>query len=99
LKFDSNFIPPPEIRRIMKNIMIIATKDCNHRFMLEEQLKELGTSCKIKCIDDDISLIEKYEIHYSPNLVVDGRVVFRGTPEKPLPTTAELRAICEGKPN
>ncbi len=80
----------------MKNIMIIATKNCNHRYMLEEQLKELGTSCTVKCIDDDTSLIEKYEVHHSPNIVIDGRVVFRGTPEKPLPTIVELKAICAG---
>ena len=80
----------------MKNVIIIATKDCNHRYMLEEQLKELGTSCNVQCVDDDVSLIEKYDIHHSPNMVIDGMVVFRGTPEKPLPTMAELRAICGG---
>ena len=81
----------------MKKILIIATRDCNHRHMLEEQLRELGTACTVKCIDDDVSLIEKYEVYHSPNIVIDGKVVFRGTPEKPLPTIGELKAICEVK--
>ncbi len=72
------------------NVVIIATKNCNHRPMLEKNLQSLGVSYSVQFVDDYPELIPKYDIRRSPNLVVDEQVVFRPGTGKTLPTPAEL---------
>ena len=78
----------------MKNVLIIATKDCQQRHILKEHLKEIGVRCTVKCVDDDPELIKKYGITNAPNIIIDGEVVFRGQSDQHLPSLAELREMC-----
>lgn len=77
------------------NVIILATKDCSHRPILENYLRKLKTQYSVRFFDDEPELIELYNIHLSPNVVVDEKVVFRATPDKRLPSESELQQYVE----
>ena len=62
------------------NVKIIATRACSHRPNLERELHELGVSYQLLFAEDQPELAERLNIRHSPNLVIDGAVVFRGQP-------------------
>jgi predicted thioredoxin/glutaredoxin len=78
-------------QEIIMEVLIIATRNCNHRPILEEQLRELGVPFTVRFLDDNPELIEEFNFHHSPNLVIDGEVIFRTAPERSLPTGTELK--------
>ena len=74
-------------------VQIIATHECRHRLDLERELLELGIPFALVFAEDDEDLVRRYQIRHSPNLVVDGVVVFRG-----LPTEGQLRDLFTKPP-
>ncbi len=76
-------------------VVIIATKNCNHRPILEEHLKQLSVSFDTRFFDDEPELVKKYNLHHSPNLVLNDKVVFHAEPNKSLPSDSELRRILD----
>lgn len=75
------------------DILILATKNCNHRPLLEEQLKKMGISYEVRLVEEHPELVEKYRAHSSPIIIVDGEVVFRGDGDQPIPTEGELKSL------
>lgn len=73
------------------NVLILATKSCSHRSILEKGLQDLGLNYQVKYVEDDPEAMEKYQIHNSPNLIVNDTIVFRASPTKSLPSDAELK--------
>ena len=63
-------------------IIIAATKTCNHRPILEEQLKDAGLQHEVMYFEDHPELMETYQLKTSPLLIVDDKVVSVGLPEK-----------------
>lgn len=72
------------------DVLILATKNCNHRPILEKQLNKMGVSYRVVYFDDYPHLIRKFSVHHSPNLVINGKPVFKAKPGKSLPTEEEL---------
>ena len=70
------------------DVKIIATKDCSHCKNFSKELNDLGIAHTVLNAEDEQELCQKLAIRHSPNLVVDGEVVFRRQP-----TEAELRAF------
>ncbi|MDX5374360.1 MAG: thioredoxin family protein [Gammaproteobacteria bacterium] len=68
-------------------VKIIATRDCNHRPNLERELNALDIPYQLVFAEDQPDEAQRLGIRHSPNLVVDGEVVFRR-----LPSEAELQA-------
>lgn len=68
------------------NVQIIATKGCSHCKNLSKSLADLGIEHTVLLAEEEIELCQKLAIRHSPNLVVDGEVIFRRQP-----TEAELR--------
>lgn len=68
------------------DVMIIATKGCSHCTNLSKELDDLGVEHKLVFAEDEPELCQTLAIRHSPNLVVDGEVVFRRQP-----TEHELR--------
>ena len=69
-------------------VQIIATHECRHRLDLERELLELGIPFDLAFVEDNEDLVRRYQIRHSPNLVVDGVVIFRGQP-----TEGQLRDL------
>ncbi len=61
-------------------IIIAATKACNHRPILEEQLKDAGLKYEVMYFEDHPELVETYQIKTSPLFIVDDEVVSVGLP-------------------
>ena len=68
------------------NVLIMATKDCSHSKNFSRELDDIGIEHHVIYCDDEPALVKKYGIRHSPNLIVNGEVVFRRQP-----TEAELR--------
>lgn len=74
------------------DIFIIATQSCSHCTNLKHELSDLGVDCEVKYAEENPKLVEQYQIRHSPNLIVNGEVVFRRQP-----TEAELKKLFESK--
>ena len=70
------------------NVMIMATKDCSHCKNLSKELEDIGIEHNVIYCEEVPDLVKKYSIRHSPNLIVDGEVVFRKQP-----TEDELKAL------
>lgn len=62
------------------DVMIVATRDCVHCPDLARELEALGIDYRVVFVEDDPELARRLAIRHSPNLVVDGKVVFRDMP-------------------
>jgi len=71
-------------------IIIVATKTCNHRPLLEEELKDVGLEYKVLFYEDHPEIIEKYNVKTSPLLICDGEIVSEGMPEH-----GKILELCE----
>ncbi|MGM0621069.1 MAG: rhodanese-like domain-containing protein [Bacteroidota bacterium] len=61
-------------------IIIAATKACQHRPILEEQLKDAGLPYEVMFFEDHPEMIEKYHLKTSPLFIVNDKVVSVGLP-------------------
>jgi|GEM_PF-260653 len=61
-------------------IIIAATKTCNHRPILEEQLQDAGLPYEVMFFENHPEMIEKYHLKTSPLLIVNDKVVSVGLP-------------------
>ncbi len=68
------------------DVAIVATRDCAHYSGVAKALEALGIDYRVVFVEDDPDLARRLGIRHSPNLVVDGKVVFRHPP-----TEEELR--------
>jgi glutaredoxin len=59
------------------NILILATKDCSHCRNFSRELDDIGIKHSVLYCDDEPELVQRYNIRHSPNLIVDGEVIFR----------------------
>lgn len=73
------------------DILILATKGCSHRTLLEKGLQDLNVNYQVRYVEDDPEAMNKYQIHNSPNLIVNNEIVFRASPLKSLPSDSELK--------
>jgi len=58
--------------------------------MLEEELKKIGIPYSIRYVEDDTAFEKKYDLKKSPNILVDGELVFTG-----MPSISDLREYFE----
>jgi len=70
------------------DVLIVATKSCTHCNNMSKELNDIGVTHRIVYAEDDAELCQQLEIRHSPNLVIDGEVIFRKQP-----TEAELRTV------
>lgn len=61
-------------------IIIAATKTCQHRPILEEQLQDAGLPYDVMFFEDHPEMIEKYHLKTSPLFIVNDKVVSVGLP-------------------
>ena len=52
---------------------------------LEKELEQSQISYRVYFVEDCADLVQKFEIHHSPNLVVDDQVVFGKQPTEEEP--------------
>ena len=62
-------------------IELAVTRSCHHRPILEAELKKMGLPYSIRYLEDDAELQQKFRLRGSPNVLVNGELVFRGMPD------------------
>ena len=58
-------------------MIILATKSCSHRHILENRLNEMQIPYSVQYFEDYPKLFEQHNLLSSPNIMVDDVVVFR----------------------
>jgi len=61
-------------------VELAVTRSCHHRSILEAELKKLGIPYSVRYLEDDLEMQKKYGLKGSPNILVDGELLFRGMP-------------------
>ncbi len=69
-------------------VVVLATRGCSHCKNMSKELDDLEIHHNILYVEDEPELCRKLNIRHSPNLIVDGEVVFRRQP-----TEQELKAL------
>jgi len=64
------------------DVVIIATKACSHCQNMTKELQNLGIEHRILYAEEEPDLCSSLDIRHSPNLVVDGKVIFRCQPSE-----------------
>jgi len=59
------------------DIMIIATKGCSHCQNFSRELDDIGIEHRLTYAEEEPELCQSLAIRHSPNLIVDGEVIFR----------------------
>ncbi len=62
-------------------ILIVATKTCNHRPLLEKVLQEAWLPYNVMYFEDHPEIFEKYQLKHSPLLIIDEKVESVGMPK------------------
>ena len=74
------------------NVELAVTRSCHHCPIIEVELKRLGVPYSIRYVEEDETLQKKHNLKGSPNILVDGKLVFRG-----MPAVSDLRAYFKKK--
>ncbi len=73
-------------------VVLLATRECPHLFLLKRCLNEMGVKYTSKLSDENPEYFEKFEVRCSPTIIVDGKVVYRG-----MPTPLKLRSLMRAR--
>ncbi|SDD89792.1 Rhodanese-related sulfurtransferase [Pricia antarctica] len=78
-------------------ILIAATKTCQHRPSLEKVLQGAWLPYKVNYFEDHPEIFEKYQLKHSPLLIIDEKVASAGMPEIDIinDLKAKIRDISE----
>ncbi len=79
------------------NVKIIATQNCSQRHVLQKRFKKMNVPIITLFIDENPELIQEYDVIESPNIVINGDVVYRADTGKPLPTIPVLWRLLDKK--
>ena len=62
-------------------ILIFVTRSCHHCSLIEAELKARDLYYEIRYVEDNPELAAQYGVKQSPNLIVNGELIYRGMPE------------------
>jgi predicted thioredoxin/glutaredoxin len=71
-------------------IIIAATKSCNHRPILEQELKDVGINYELKFYEEHPEIFEKFNLKTSPLLICNGELVSAG-----MPSHEKILELCD----
>ncbi|MCB2190665.1 MAG: glutaredoxin [Deltaproteobacteria bacterium] len=74
------------------DVELAVTRSCYHCPILQAELKKLGIPYSIRYLEDDPELQKRLNVKGSPNILVDGELVFRG-----MPTISELERYFQNR--
>lgn len=71
-------------------VIIVATRTCSHRRLLEGLLSDGEVPYDVRFFEDHPELVEQFDLHLSPNVLLDEKVIFRATDEHRVPTETQI---------
>ena len=63
------------------DVIIAVTKSCGHCPIIKRELDEMDIPYRVHYLEDHPGWVEKFNLRGSPNLIVDGELIFRKMPE------------------
>jgi len=72
------------------DILIVATKTCHHRPLIEDELNRANLPYTLMYFEDHPELIEKYQSKHSPLLIVDDQII-----SKTIPGTNQIQELMD----
>ena len=63
-------------------VQLLVTKTDFNLANLENELKELGVKYEIDYVEENPELVAALNIRHSPNIIVDGKLVFQRQPSE-----------------
>lgn len=63
------------------DVIIAVTKSCHHCSILRKELDEMEIPYKVHYLEEHPEWVDKFGLKGSPNVIVDGELVFRKMPE------------------
>jgi len=63
------------------NVILLVTRSCHHCPLIEKELQNRSMDYEVVYVEDHPDLAARYGTKKSPNLIVDGELVYRGMPE------------------
>lgn len=69
-------------------VQLLVTKTDFNLPNLENELKDLGIKYEVEYVEEQPELVSALNIRHSPNIIVDGRLVFQRQPSE-----SELKAF------
>jgi glutaredoxin len=74
------------------DVIIAVTKSCQHCAILQRELDEMQLPYRVHYLEEHPEWVDKFGIKGSPNVIVDGNLVFRKMPE-----IIDLRAFFKNR--
>ncbi len=74
------------------NVKIIATRGCKHCQNIEREFLDLRIEYEVLYVEEHPEVVARHGIRHSPNIMVDGEVVFRRQPSE-----GELRVFFKNR--
>ncbi|NIA31936.1 MAG: hypothetical protein GWP06_18750 [Actinobacteria bacterium] len=74
-------------------VLLLVTKDCQHRHTIKEYLHRMGVSFEVQYVDDHAELVAKYNINSALNLIIDHKqkIEIQTLSDNCLPSYYELK--------
>jgi len=63
------------------DVIIAVTKSCQHCAILQRELDEMQVAYRVHYLEEHPEWVDKFGLKGSPNVIVDGNLVFRKMPE------------------
>jgi glutaredoxin len=63
------------------DVIIAVTKSCQHCSILQRELDEMQVPYRIHYLEEHSEWVDKFGLKGSPNIIVDGELIFRKMPE------------------
>lgn len=73
-------------------VQLVVTKNDFNLSNLEKEFKHLGVGYEVQYLEDNPQIVEKYRLRHSPNIFIDGKLVFQRQPSE-----QELKAYLDKK--
>ena len=74
------------------NVIIAVTRSCQHCSILQRELDEMQVPYRVHYLEEHPEWVDKFGLKGSPNVIVDGKLVFRKMPE-----ISDLRAFFKNR--
>ena len=63
------------------DITLLVTRSCHHCALIEKELKERHIDYEVQYAEDNPELATRFGIKHSPNIIVNGELIYRGMPD------------------
>ena len=63
------------------DVIIAVTRSCGHCSIIKRELDEMDIPYRVHYLEEHPEWVQKFSLRGSPNLIVDGELIFRKMPE------------------